>query len=86
MDTTNATVLDPIAAAIPSHLTGVFELTERRLTEIYGISPAAPELIRFWLACATPSRILSEFEEAILDSKRGILKPVKIGSIDEDSL
>jgi len=83
MDTENSIEIDGMP--LPALLIENFEKAERNLRDIYGRSPAAPELLRLWIAKATSWEIQAEFEHAILRLKSSMAQPNKEGQFDEDS-
>jgi hypothetical protein len=83
VDTESSIEIDGVP--LPAHLIENFEKAERNLRDIYGKSPAAPDLLRLWIAKATSWEIHKEFERAILRLKPSMAQPNKEGQFDEDS-
>lgn len=86
MDTDRISTLDGVTITFPPYILEKFEEAERNLKEIYGKSPALSVLMKFWMACATPKSICSEFEEAALDVTFQRISPIARGVVDEDCL
>jgi hypothetical protein len=61
--------------ALRPHHREHFELARAHLEKTYGKSPPADDLMRLWLAVATPWSIVREFEESDLGSAGSDLVP-----------
>lgn len=69
---------DPTAVetlAIGAHHRANFEQAHAHLHKTYGKSPPPDDLMRLWLACATPWDITREFEESVLNIAGSDLVP-----------
>ncbi len=63
---------DGLTITIPPHLLASFEKADRKIQELYRVTPGVPLLIRLWLACGRSCQIRKEFEFAALGkTKRG---------------
>jgi hypothetical protein len=75
-----------VVLEVPAHLAENFEKAEAFLLKEYGVSPPVQDLMRIWLACANSWDVVTEFESAVRDLKRGTLSADKEGRFNEHTL
>lgn len=72
--------------SLPPDLTALLEETDRRVRELYGMSPGIEVLAHICIGHKTPGILLADFEDAVLAISRDSLPRNKEGNVDEDSL
>ncbi|AWI08311.1 hypothetical protein [Ereboglobus luteus] len=72
-ETDNNIEVEPLAIGV--HHRASFEQAHSHLEKTYGKSPPPDDLMRLWLACATPWDITREFEESVLNIAGSDLVP-----------
>lgn len=78
--------VDGVPMVLPAHLLRSFEKADRKLLEIYGVTPGVPALVRIWLACGTSSLIRREFELAALGIEKAGIHYEEEGEHDGDEI
>jgi hypothetical protein len=76
--------VEGLSVILPPDLMERFEIADRQLREIYGLSPGVTVLVRLWLACTNPSEIRDEFERAVMDINKGVHNTNAKGSFHAD--